>query len=416
MAQTGPPSGLSAVVETVDATANGPSSASMNMGMLRDVVLVRIATAGVAGVTRATVRFDLAPIVEHRLSIAEWRRCLDDLVFVLLTEGHVVTDRLRLTATELGQTAATRFLGMTIPARAEWSGVRDVLLVGRALGVEVDKTPRRRKLESARGLRGAILEQSFGLPATRTVTITGLREKLARKAAPVAAVPSAPVPSAPVQDGTTTIRSRRAVERLLRRPREFASDAALLAELAAEQVGAQETSVPSLRRAILRQLIGQPADEPGHAEPVGEPQAAPRKPRSRAGIRAVPPAEPGVPPCTTAPSAHAVEHERAAEAPVPSLDLAAFAATAVELARPCAEGWSGNKRAYIASVWERASRTRPDWGLTVDAFKSLLVEAHKAGHLTLAYADLRSKDTIDLVQASAVRDRNNEWHFVRIDD
>ena len=41
---------------------------------------------------------------------------------------------------------------------------------------------------------------------------------------------------------------------------------------------------------------------------------------------------------------------------------------------------------------------------------------HKAGKLTLTYADLRSKDTIELVQASAVRDRHNEWHFVRIDD
>ena len=116
---------------------------------------------------------------------------------------------------------------------------------------------RRKKLENAQGLRGAILEHSFGLTPAKTATVTGLRDTLARKAA---AKGSAKVAAAArgKADAAKPLRSRRAVERLLRRPREFASDAALLAELAAEQVGAQQTSLPSLRKAILRKLVGKP--------------------------------------------------------------------------------------------------------------------------------------------------------------
>ena len=115
---------------------------------------------------------------------------------------------------------------------------------------------------------------------------------------------------------------------------------------------------------------------------------------------------------------------RKAAVPLPSLavppDLAQFAAAVLSLARACAEGWAGNRRAYIAAIWQHAEQAHADWvqdcGLSTETFKARLIEAHKAGHLMLAYADLRSKETIALVQASAVRDRNNEWHFVRIDD
>ena len=353
-----------------------PAHAAMNLGTLRDVLLVRIACAGTAGVTRATLRSDIEPLVEHRLTSTEWRRSLDELLFVLLTEGLVVTHRMRLTITDSGMTAATRFLGVAIPVRADWVEVRDVLLVGRALGVEVAQAMRRKKLENAHGLRGAILERSFGLTPARSATVTGLRDTLARKAAPKGST------SGPTRDkaaAAKSLRSRRAVERLLRRPREFASDAALLAELAAEQVGAQQTNLPSLRKAILRKLIGRTA-----------PYAAP-------------------------PSARAPQAATRLE-PSPMVGLEVFCKAVVRQARACAEGWPGNRRAYIASVWQRIAQAHADWGLTQEDFKSRLVEAHKAGLLTLAYADLRSKDTIGLVQASAVVDRNNEWHFVRVDD
>ena len=367
-----------------------PAVATMNMGTLRDVLLVRVASAGTQGITRAGLRGDIAPLVEHRLTQPEWRRSLDELVFILLTEGLVVTRRMRLAITGAGTAAATRFLGAPIPARADWIEVRDVLLVGRALGIEVANGARRKKLESAQGLRGAILERSFGVPAAKAKTVTGLRDTLARKAA---AKGTGAAASNKTQGKTN--RARRAVERLLRRPREFASDSALLAELAAEQVGAQQTSVPSLRKAILRKLIGRP----------GEPRSSRERP--------VPMAQP-VPKAALAAISHALMAP--VSQPVEPVDARAFAIAVLSAAKACAEGWQGNRRAYVVKVWEVLTRTHPEWHVSIDDFKARLIEAHKAGSLTLAYADLRSKDTIDLVQASAVRDRNNEWHFIRIDD
>jgi hypothetical protein len=369
-----------------------PVAATMNMGTLRNVLLVRIASAGLDGITRAGLRGDIAPLVEHRLTQPEWRRCLDELVFVLLAEGLAVTHRMRLTITDSGMAVATHFLGAPLPTRTDWTEVRDVLLVGRALGVEGAPGARRKKLDSAHGLRGAILERSFGVPAAKTKTVTGLRDNLARKVTAKAAGMDA---SRGAQAPNKTNRARRAVERLLRRPREFASDAALLAELAAEQVGAQQTSVPSLRKAILRKLIGRPAE-------------------ARATLGAAAPAVHPVPKAAMAAISQALM--ASPQSPLHHADTQAFSTAVIAAAKACAEGWQGNRRAYVIKVWEALSRAHPHWSLSIDGFKARLIEAHKAGCLTLAYADLRSKDTIELVQASAVRDRNNEWHFIRIDD
>lgn len=383
---------------------NDSAHAAMNMGTLRDVLLVRIASAGPAGVTRATLRSDIEPLVEHRLTHAEWRRSLDELVFIVLTEGLVVTHRMRLTATEAGLAAAASFLGAPIPSRADWPEVRDVLLVGRALGVELSQAMRRKKLENAQGLRGAILERSFGLAPAKTASVTGLRDTLARKAAANGGPNGSTRAKAP---HAKSQRSRRAVERLLRRPREFASDAALLAELAAEQVGAQETSVPSLRKAILRKLVGKPGAMRAEGE-TSRPARAHVAPELR--LQSAKASSP-----TTA-AARDLAMARSGPAVPNMVGLDDFCREVVRHARACAEGWPGNRRAYIANVWQKLSQAQASWGLTQDAFKSRLVEAHKAGHLTLAYADLRSKDTIDLVQASVVGDRHNEWHFIRVDD
>ena len=337
-----------------------PAHAAMNMGTLRDVLLVRIASAGPAGVTRATLRGDIEPLVEHRLTTPEWRRSLDELLFVLLTEGLVVTHRMRLATTDSGMAAATRFLGVAIPARADWIEVRDVLLVGRALGVEVTQAMRRKKLDNAQGLRGAILERSFGLTPAKSATVTGLRDTLARKAAAnTAGIGSAKGTPRGKAEAAKPLRSRRAVERLLRRPREFASDAALLAELAAEQVGAQQTNVPSLRKAILRKLVGKPSAS--QATRVSQAKSTgPAK--GEANSQPLP--DPMLQASTTQP------------APAVSLDI--FCQEVIRQARACAEGWPGNRRAYIASVWQRIAEAQPGWGLTQDAFKSRLVEAHKS--------------------------------------
>jgi hypothetical protein len=45
----------------------------------------------------------------------------------------------------------------------------------------------------------------------------------------------------------------------------------------------------------------------------------------------------------------------------------------------------------------------------------MLAEAHRAGQLALANADLKDKDNIKDVQDSAVSYRNAVFHFIRVD-
>ncbi len=46
----------------------------------------------------------------------------------------------------------------------------------------------------------------------------------------------------------------------------------------------------------------------------------------------------------------------------------------------------------------------------------MLVEAHRAGRLSLATADLKNKNNIKDIQDSAISYMNTVWHFVRVED
>ena len=85
-------------------------------------------------------------------------------------------------------------------------------------------------------------------------------------------------------------------------------------------------------------------------------------------------------------------------------------------ARTRAAGWPGNSKAFISHVWQTLQVQRPEWGLTELEFKSMLAEAHRAGHVTLSSADLKDKRDIKELQESAVVYKNTVWHFVRVED
>jgi hypothetical protein len=358
--------------------ANGLSA--LNAGTLKNVLLVRIVAAGEAGATRAVLRRDITPLVEHRLSAAEWRRELDALLLALVEEGLAREARVRIAATASGTAAARRFLGAEVPKNADWLQVRDVLLVAHALGLETDKGGKEKRLTSAQGLRGAILQQAFGIVAKGVPSAARLRDALARK--------QAGRKSARSRNGGKSADNRRAAERLLRRPREFDNDGALVAELAAEQVGAMQTGAPSLRLALLRRLLSRAEIRRKADGEARKPAAPARKPAAPASA------------------------DTTARGP----DLGQFSREVSALAGQCAEGWAGNRRAFISHVWARLVERRPNWGLSEADYKNRLVEAHKSGHLTLAYADLRDKANIGAVEASAIRYRNTEWHFIRVED
>jgi len=58
---------------------------------------------------------------------------------------------------------------------------------------------------------------------------------------------------------------------------------------------------------------------------------------------------------------------------------------------------------------------RPEWGLSEIEFKCMLIEAHRAGSLVLANADLKDSSNIGQIQESAVVYKNAVFHFIRAD-
>jgi hypothetical protein len=97
------------------------------------------------------------------------------------------------------------------------------------------------------------------------------------------------------------------------------------------------------------------------------------------------------------------------------LDLPRFASEVRRCAAGEAQGWSGDRKAYISRVWRSLRQQRPDWGLSEIEFKGLLAEAHRLGQLALANADLKDASDIKDVQDSALSYKNAVFHFIRVD-
>jgi hypothetical protein len=96
-------------------------------------------------------------------------------------------------------------------------------------------------------------------------------------------------------------------------------------------------------------------------------------------------------------------------------DLAGFAQEVRRHAAARAQGWAGNRKAYISHVWHLMREKRPEWELSEIEFKCMLIEAHRAGSLALANADLKDNSNIAQVQDSAVVYKNAVFHFIRVD-
>jgi hypothetical protein len=92
-----------------------------------------------------------------------------------------------------------------------------------------------------------------------------------------------------------------------------------------------------------------------------------------------------------------------------------FATEIRRLAAGEAQGWSGDRKAYISRVWRSLCEKRPEWRLSEIEFKCMLAEAHRSGQLALANADLKDESNIKDVQESAVIYRNAVFHFIRVD-
>ena len=93
-----------------------------------------------------------------------------------------------------------------------------------------------------------------------------------------------------------------------------------------------------------------------------------------------------------------------------------FASEVKTVAGTVAEGWPGNRKAFISRVWQTIGVARREWELTEIAFKSMLAEAHRSGQIVLATADLKDKSSLRDLEDSKILYKNTVWHFVRVED
>ena len=152
-------------------------------------------------------------------------------------------------------------------------------------------------------------------------------------------------------------------------------------------MGAPQAGLATLRLAVLRRYLD------GPDKPAARPRSPAKAPLARPRLVETPPAP----------------------AEIGRPDLAGFAQEVRRHAATRAEGWPGNRKAYISHVWHLMAAKRPEWGLSEIEFKCMLVEAHRAGSLALANADLKDNSNIAQVQDSAVVYKNAVFHFIRVD-
>ena len=359
------------------------AAGSLDADRVRALVLIRIACAD--GLSRSNLATDLAPLLAHRLPLAHWRLLMEREIEALSDAGLTRLLGSLLKASDAGAARAAIFLGLKGTLTRSWEEVHDVRLVAKALGAEREPARRLAALASPGGLRAAILERAFGLKLKGVATPSRLRAALAQVALE-RAFGNQIKPGLSGKLGLSAKAGRLLAAQLANKPRDFGTDARLIAALAAEHVGAARGDVAALRLALLR----------GYLDGAGKPTRLPlpqRTPPLRPRLVSAPP----IP----------VEMCRP--------DLAGFVQEVRQHAAARAQGWPGNRKAYIGQVWQLVRERCSKWGLTEIEFKCMLIEAHRAGSLVLAHADLKDASNICELQDSAVVYKNAVFHFVRVD-
>jgi hypothetical protein len=375
---------------------------------LEALVVARLAVAG--GATRAELVRDLMPLVAHRLSPAEWRAAASDIAGRALARGVATEMRGRLKLTDRGQDAARVALGARAPLPAAWSDMRDIRLVAVALGLGGEGPARLKGLATPDGLRALVLQKAFGLPFKGNQTANRLRVELAVVVLE-RAFGNKIKGGLGASGGFTAKAGRLLAGQLSARPRDFGSDGRLIAELAAEQAGAAQPEPDALRLALVRRWV---------SAMLG-PNIPPPRPAAATTAEVVPLHARGsaVREAAGDPSrAAANDTEPAAQRPLPveRPGLDQFSREVKSVAAAAAEGWPGNRKAFISRVWQAIRSSWPQWQLSEIEFKCMLAEAHRAGQVVLASADLKDKRSLGEVEASAIAYKNTVWHYVRVED
>jgi hypothetical protein len=418
-------------------------------GPLESLVLARIASAA-RPVDKGEIAADLSVFAAAQVPASRWRASVDGAIAALRAAGQVVPRPGGFEATPAGTAAAARYLGIAASTPLSWDKACNVWLVAKALGQRKASAKRLAALATLEGLRAAVLIEAYGLQIKGAATPARLRQALAAVALK-RAFGGETAAAVAGKTGLPARASRLLAAQLMEKPRDPGTDRRLVSALAAQACAARGADLPALRAAVLRRAFAVPdRGAPERAERVEAP-AAP----AASAAKAVPAQRDGSPAARGTPANGASAHGASAngspagrridlqdvarevwrlatslreqggakvahDAPSPTaaagpLDMPAFASEVRRLAAGEAQGWSGDRKAYISRVWRTVREQRPEWGLSEIEFKCMLAEAHRSGQLALANADLKDQSNIKDVQDSAVIYRNAVFHFIRVD-
>jgi hypothetical protein len=354
------------------------------------LLVARLAADDAVG--RADMLRDVGAYMSHRLTPAEVRSAVDEVLASLLDRGEVTERRGTASLTAAGRRAALARIGAR-KQPADWGEVRDVHLVALALGIEQPPPRLLKAVARPDGLRSAIIARHYDLrlaPGASPARVRGLLAVVALERAFGNKIKGSIESGA----GMPTKMSRMLAAQLLHKPRDPGTDARLLAALAAECVGAGRPTAEALRYSLIRNYMTELIGEAGRPDTKS---ATPPKSSVQVAAEAVTKFEPAKrPPAASRP------------------DLAGFVREVHRAADAHAEGWPGNRKSFICHVWREIAARYPEWGLSEVEFKGMLAEAHRTGHLVLVNADLRDKSRLEELQTSAINYKNTVWHFVRL--
>lgn len=365
---------------------------------IADLVLLRIAADGA---TRAELQRDLAKLTGRKSSSGTAFRHAAERAIGGFVDANLITDvKSRLLATASGMTEAERLIDRSTTFKGGWSNVCNAL-VARSLGLTNVTGQIAKALDRVEGLGCLVLQQHFAILPKRLLSPTDLRAELAILALE-RAFGNKIKTGLGKGSGLPAKAGRLLAGQLFKSPREVSTDGKLIVALASEVTGATDSTLDALKIALIRRLTSQ---APAVAALAPEPLAL----RAKTDLRKPAPRPDN--------DQHAISDEtlhnkRVAQPP----DMIEFAGAVVDAARPISEGWPGNRKAFISLVWQAIRHTRPDWELTEVAFKGMLAEAHRSGHVVLAGADLKDRCDLKQLEDSKILYKNTVWHFVRVED
>jgi hypothetical protein len=344
------------------------------------LVLARLLIPAKRPPTPASVKKQLAPFFLHRLSTAEWNDVFESAV-ASLSENGLATSR-PLALTDTGRTRALESLGMQqVPPRLTWATLKAAWLTPLALNAPIAGSRDRDRLKSADGFKGYVLKREYGLPIDKCPTFKESLDALIWK-------------QLGIETDRTVTRDallEEVVGRMLD-PSGRLKKKQVQDQLPAKALGASQTSAEELRLAAIRRWIEQDAV-------------------SSTEKRAPSSSEQGL--------FDDGSFEKRSADEVPSFaangdDLARFAEQVRTAARSSIAGRFGPNKVFIGQVW-RQLETQPAFlQMNLAAFKSRLVEANRAGLVSLSRADLVEAMNPHDVATSETRHLNAVFHFVTL--